>query len=170
MATAQSLPHHIFGTHLFGFLKPEQREVIKKAAIVTAFEDEEVIYSKGNQATYLYVVLDGEVALRLPGPQGVSILIEQLGPSEMFGLNATFDLGSYGVTAQAVGVTRVVKIETAVLQQIMENDVQVGYNIQKRISELYYKRYVAAARRLQAIVTAIPLEPARPRASRWTVD
>jgi len=170
MATVQVLPHHIFGQHLFGFLKPDQREKIKKAAMVTAFEDGEVIYSRGNQATYLYIVLEGEVALRLPGAEGVSLLIEQLGQSEMFGLNATFDLGSYGVTAQAVGVTKVIKIETAVLQQIMTEDTEVGYAVQKRISELYYKRYVAAAQRLQAIVTAIPLQPARPRQSRWVVD
>jgi CRP-like cAMP-binding protein len=170
MATAQELTHHVFGQRLFGFLKPEQREAIKRAAIVTAFANGEVIYSKGNQATYLYVVLEGEVALRLPGPEAVSILIEQLGQGEIFGLNATFDLGSYSVTSQAVGATKVIKIETAVLQQIMDADTQVGYAIQKRISELYYKRYVATARRLQAIVTAINLEAARPRQSNWLVE
>ena len=170
MATKESLPHHIFGEHLLGVLKPDQREVIKSAAIVTAFEDGEIIYSKGNQATYLYIVLEGEVALRLPGAEGVSILIEQLGPSELFGLNATFDLGSYGVSAQAVGFSKVIRIETAVLQRIMDEDNQVGYAMQRRISQLYYKRYVATARRLQAIVTAIPLEAARPRQSRWVVD
>ena len=170
MATKETLPNHIFGEHLFGVLKPEQREVIKNAALTTAFEDGELIYTKGAAATFLYIVLEGEVALRLPGSEGVSILIEQLGQSEMFGLNATFDLGSYGVQAQAIGFTKVIKIETAVLQRIMDEDNQVGYAIQRRISQLYYKRYVATARRLQAIVTAIPLQAARPRESRWIVD
>jgi len=170
MASAQVLPRNILGQQLFGILKPEQRETLTKAAIAAAFKDGEVIYSKGNQAAYLYLILEGEVALRLPGPEGVSILIEQLGQGEIFGLNATFDLGFYSVTAQAVGPTKAIKMETAVLQHIMDADTQVGYGIQKRISELYYKRYVAAARRLQSIVTAINLQAARPRKSNWLLD
>jgi CRP-like cAMP-binding protein len=170
MATAQVLPYNILNQHLFGSLKPEQRETIRSTAMVAAFQDGEIIYNKGTQATYLYVVVTGEVALRLPGAGGVSILVEQLGQNEIFGLNATFDLGSYSVTAQAVGATKIVKIETAVLKQIMESDLEVGYIMQKRISELYYKRYVATAQRLQAIVTAINLQAARPRQSDWLKD
>lgn len=155
---------------IFGFLTPEQQDVLEKAATTTTFQDEETIYSRGTQATFLHVVLEGEVALRLPGNEGVSVLIEQLGPGEFFGLNATFDLGVYGLTAQSVGHSKILRIQAVVLQRMMEQDAIAGYAIQKRITELYYRRFVATARRLQAIVQAIPLESARQRQSRWLVE
>jgi CRP-like cAMP-binding protein len=166
MATQQPvLPRAVFG-----FLSPEQLAALESTSSTTSFQDEEVIYSRGTPATFLYVVLEGEVALRLPGSEGVSVLIEQLGPGEMFGLNATFDLGVYGLTVQSVGHSKIMRIQTSVLQRLMDQDATVGYAIQKRVSELYYRRFVAAARRLQAIMQAIPLESARQRKSRWQVE
>ena len=40
----------------------------------------------------------------------------------------------------------------------MEEDSRMGYALQKRISDLYFKRYVETMRTLQGIIACIPLE------------
>ena len=49
------------------------------------------------------------------------------------------------------------KIEGKVLRQILDENPRVGYATQRRISQIFYKRYVDAMERLQSVVQAILL-------------
>jgi hypothetical protein len=48
-------------------------------------------------------------------------------------------------------------VEGAVLRRVLEENPVVGYAIQRRISQIFFRRYVAAMERLETIVQAIPL-------------
>jgi CRP-like cAMP-binding protein len=142
---------------VFGYLRPEQINAVNNASEVVEYRAGAVVYSRGEKANYMYVVLSGQVALRFPGKAGVSIFIEELGPGTMFGTSVMFD-HSYMLTSQCVTDCRLLKIDTTVLRYAMEEDSRIGYAIQKRISDLYFKRYIDAMQKLGAIVMAIPLE------------
>ena len=45
------------------------------------------------------------------------------------------------------------------LRGIMEEDPRIGYFIQSRISQIYFKRYIEIMKKLQAIIMNIPVEP-----------
>ena len=49
-------------------------------------------------------------------------------------------------------------MRTSVLKKLLEDDPRMGYAIQSKISEVYFKRYLDAMRKLQAIVMNIPFE------------
>jgi len=143
---------------VFSYLRPEQINVIHNASEIVNYRAGQLVYSQGEKARHLHVVLDGQVALRLPGKKGFSVLIETLGPGAIFGSCGSFEPGTYTLTASCLADSRILKIETAVLRRLTDEDCRMGYALQKRISELYFKRYIETMQKLQAIVMSIPLE------------
>ena len=64
----------------------------------------------------------------------------------------------YLLNAECVEDSEVLKVKGGVLRQILNENPAVGYTIQRRISQIFFKRYVDAMERLQSVVQAIPLE------------
>jgi CRP-like cAMP-binding protein len=106
----------------------------------------------------MYVVLKGEVSLRLPGKGGISIPIDEATPGVMFGTCECFDIETYSTTAQCTRDSRLMKIEAAALRHLMDEDLLMGYVMQRRISEIYFKRYLDTMKKLQAIVMNLPID------------
>ena len=88
------------GQDVFGFLRPEQVNRISEAAERIECPAGETIYRHAASADHFFLVLDGEVSLRLPGRGDVSIVIDQLAKGDMFGSCACFDRDTYALTAQ----------------------------------------------------------------------
>ncbi len=153
MATSQMLAQDVFS-----YLRPEQIDAIHNASEVVERRAGEVVYSQGDEAKFLYVVLEGKVALRLPGKKGLSILIELLDRGTIFGAGAGFALQAYTLTAQCLADARLLKIDASRLQRLMDDDCRMGYAIQKRISDLYFRRYIKTMMKFQDVVLSIPLE------------
>ena len=143
---------------VFEFLRPEQVDVISEVSEKISCRAGDIVYEMGAKADYLYTVLKGEVALRLPGKGGVSIIIDQLTKGAMFGTCVCFDRDSYRLTAQCTKDTEILKIDATVLKKLMDEDLVMGYGLQTRISEIYFGRYVETMKKLQAIVMNIPIE------------
>ena len=144
---------------VFEFLRPDQVDALSNAAEVVRPKAGEIVYLQGEEADSLYVILSGQVSLRLPGKAGVSILIDQLSErGSMFGSSLSFRIGSYVLTAQCIEDAELLRVRTSVLKRLLEDDPRMGYAMQSKISEIYFKRYLEAMRKLQAIVMNIPLE------------
>ena len=143
---------------VFQFLRPEQVMAISDAAKVVEYRAGDTVYEKGEPARYFYVVLDGQVALRLPGRSGVSIQVDQLTQGAMFGSCVCFDLVDYSVSAQCTMDSKLLRLDAATLKELMDRDLVMGYAIQTQISRLYFKRYLDTMKKLQAIVMNLPIE------------
>ena len=143
---------------VFKFLRPEQVDVISKVSEKVSCGAGTIVYEMGAKADCFYTVLKGEVALRLPGKGGVSIIIDQLTKGAMFGTCVCFDRDSYALTAQCTEDSEILKIDAMVLKKVMDEDLVTGYALQTRISEIYFTRYVETMKKLQAIVMNIPIE------------
>jgi CRP-like cAMP-binding protein len=153
METAQMLEQEVFS-----YLKPEQIDAIHNASEIVEHRTGEDVYRQGDEAKFLYVVLEGKVELRLPGKKGLSVLMEVLDAGSIFGAGASFALHAYTLNAKCLADSQLLKIDASRLQQLMENDCEMGYAIQKRISFLYFKRYIKAMMKFQDVLMSIPLE------------
>jgi CRP-like cAMP-binding protein len=143
---------------VFEFLRPDQLDTISEHSLKVNCEAGEVVYNMGDPADHLYTVLEGQVALRLPGKTGVSILIDQLSRGGTFGSCVSFHGGTYALTAQCTEDSVVLKTRASVLKSLMDEDLVMGYAVQGRISEIYFGRYLETMKKLQAIVLNIPME------------
>ncbi len=151
---------------VFGFLRPEQVNAISERAERVWYSAGEVVYERGAKAEHLYTVIAGEVALRLPGREGFSVVIEELGPGDMFGSCVCFERDTYSLTARCAKDSELLRIENGALRDLMDADLRMGYALQTRLSAIYFGRYIEAMRKLQAITMTLPVEQAdAPRAS-----
>jgi CRP-like cAMP-binding protein len=148
------------GHGVFQFLRPDEMRAISDAAEVVEYRAGDTVYEKGVRADHFYVVLDGQVSLRLPGKPGVSIQIDELTQGAMFGSCVCFQLVEYSLTAQCTEDSRLLKISSATLKELMDEDLLMGYTIQTQISRVYFNRYVETMKKLQSIVMNLPLETA----------
>jgi len=163
------IPDRLDKHEVFQFLRPDQVRAISDVAQVVDYKAGETIYEKGAKAEYFYVVLGGQVSLRLPGQSGVSIQIDELTGGAIFGSCICFQLVNYSLHAQCTRDSKVLKIESATLKELMDEDLLMGYTIQTQISRIYFNRYIQTMKKLQSIVMNLPLEIEQPEMARTPV-
>jgi CRP-like cAMP-binding protein len=163
------IPDRLDKNEVFQFLRPDQVRAISDVATVVDFKAGETIYEKGAKADHFYVVLDGQVSLRLPGQSGVSIQIDELTEGAVFGSCVCFQLVDYSLNAQCTKDSKILKIESPTLKELMDEDLLMGYTIQTQISRIYFNRYIQTMKKLQSIVMNLPLETERPEMARKPV-
>jgi CRP-like cAMP-binding protein len=144
--------------HVFEFLTPRQINALSEASEVMKLKTGQAVYEKGEKADYFYVVLTGEVELRLPGKGSASILIDSVAKGAMFGSCLFFSLSSYFCIAQCAKESELLRIHTAALKKILDDDPRMGYAVQSRISQIYFSRYMETMKKLQAVVLEMPTE------------
>lgn len=143
---------------VFDFLRPDQVNAISEASETLNCVAGETVYERGAKADHFFTVLKGRVALRLAGKEGVRIVIDEVTNGAMFGSCVCFNRDSYALTAQCTEDSEILKVEGAVLKNLMDEDLMMGYGLQTRISEIYFTRYTDTMKKLQAIVMNIPIE------------
>ena len=153
MATEQLIGHD-----LFQLLRPEQVRAISDTAEEITLEAGETVFRRGDKADCLFVVLDGQVALRLPSKEGLSTLIDEVSRGAIFGSCVCFQLDSYTLDARCTEHSKLLKIQAATLKSQLDEDPILGYEVQTLISRVYFKRYLDTTQKLQAILRTMPIE------------
>lgn len=143
---------------VFSFLLPEQVNAISEAAERVSFKAGEFIYEKGDKADYFYIILDGEVTLRLPSTGGLSLVIDQMGKGAVFGGPLGQKRKAYALSAQGTRKGKLLKIDIGVMKKLMEKDMRMGLHLQRYVANAYFDRYIDTMKKLQAIVMNIPVE------------
>jgi CRP-like cAMP-binding protein len=157
------------GQEVFQFLRPDQITAISDVAEVVEYQAGDTIYEKDARADHFFVVLEGQVSLRLPGQSGVSLQVDEVTKGAMFGSCVCFQLIDYSLNAQCTTDSRLLKIESTTLKELMDSDLVLGYTIQTQISRIYFHRYVDTMKKLQSIVLNLPLEPVQTEIPRVAV-
>ena len=143
---------------VFGFLTPKQVDSISNTAQAVRYKGGDTVYSQGEPAEFIYVVLEGEVLLRLPGKGGLSVPIDVATAGTMFGSCMCFDIKTYSTTAQCTQDSKLLKIPAVALSDLMDEDLRMGYAMQRRLSQVYFNRYLDTMRKLQTVVMSLPVE------------
>ena len=142
---------------LFGLLTPTEIRTLSHASSVVGLKEGDKVYSEGIPASHLFVLLKGRVELRRPTRGEPGFLVDDLMPGSIFGVSSLTGIDRYLLNAECVQDSEVLKIEGRVLRQILDGNPVVGYAVQRRVSEIFFKRYVTAMERLQAVLQATPV-------------
>lgn len=106
-------------TPLFQGLSEPSLTAIAQSASLQEFEAETRIYEHGGPARELYVLVEGEIALRLSTRSGESHELERRRSPDVFGEAAIWDDGPRMVTAQTTEPTSVLVIQQETLEQLL---------------------------------------------------
>jgi len=143
---------------VFGFLLPEQVNAISNAAERVSCRAGEYVYEKGDKADWFFIVLDGEVTLRLPTQGGISLIIDHMAKGDVFGGPLGQKRRTYALSAQCTQKAKLLKIEMGALKRLMDQDMRMGLSLQRHVASAYFNRYIDTMRKLQAVVMNIPVE------------
>ena len=142
---------------LFALLTPKEVERLSNASGVVKLKEGDKVYSEGVPASHLFVLLKGRVELRRPTKGGLSFLVEDVPERGVFGVSSLTGGERYLLNAACVEDSEVLKLESRVLRHILDENPAAGYATQKRISQIFFKRYVDAMERLRSVVLAVPV-------------
>jgi CRP-like cAMP-binding protein len=151
----EKLQHH----ELFGLLTPKEVERLSDVSAVMKLRKGERVYAEGIPASHFFVLLNGRVELRRPAEGGLSFLVDNVVEGGVFGVSSLTAGERYLLNAECVEDSEVLKVESQILRCILDENPAIGYAVQRRISQIFFKRYVEAMERLRSILLTIPMGP-----------
>ena len=142
---------------LFGLLNETEMAVLSNASGVMRLAEGEMVCREGNTAGHFFVLLKGRVELTKPNPEGPDILVDDLLPGNVFGVSSVMSASRYYLDGICVEDSEVLKIEGRALRRVLDMNPIVGYAMQRRLSQIFFKRFVDAMERIRAAAYAVPL-------------
>jgi len=118
------------------------------SGVVRQYEDGEVVFDEGSSGDYLYVVLQGGIAIRKRGELFTSVIAE-FGEGEIFGEMALFERRPHSASATAVGLTVLALYDRDTFIDALADDPELAL----RVIESLSSRLRDTTEKLQQIAT-----------------
>jgi CRP-like cAMP-binding protein len=107
---------------------------------VNAFEAGSLLFSQGQPATHLYLLLRGKVTIRFKPDDGEPITVAELEPGGVFGWSAALGRGRYTSGAICQESSETLVISGAALRRLCQVDPETGVLILERLAEVIAER------------------------------
>ncbi len=133
--------HILKGVRLFRDLMEKQLEKISQHAKEQVYEPEETIFSHGEKAKNLYVLIEGAVNLNIRAFEGIDLMTSALTKKgDVFGTPSLMTPSVYNVTAKCLEKTRVLAIDAHAVKSVIEEDPKLGLEIMRQLAQVYFTR------------------------------
>ncbi len=126
---------------LFAELELADLESVARISHVQEFESGEELTTEGAAADQLYLFLRGKAAVKVRGPDGRQVLIDELGPGEMLGWGAVMEPHVYTASAWTTEHSELIVVDGKDLRELCEANKQIGYQVVKGIGEVMSRRF-----------------------------
>jgi CRP-like cAMP-binding protein len=111
-----------------------------------------VIFQQGDQAEFLYLVIDGKVSISFKPYDGSSITISHVGKGGLFGWSAVVGSDQYTSTAIAIGEVDAFRVHGTDLRKFCREHPREGKDILERLADGASSRWKDAHRQIQSII------------------
>ncbi len=152
-----SIQSMLRGQTLFQSLTPNQVNRIEAFSTMRQCLAGDSVHRAGDEATHVYLLVEGRIHLRLPSSKNINVMIAQVGTGELFGMSSLLGSPRHTVTAVCDTPCSVLQIEAKSLLAVLDEDARTGLHIIRGVARAYFDRYVGVTRRLQSIVDQIPI-------------
>ena len=142
-------------TELFENLEESHLNTILSST-VESFPEEKTIFRQGEEATHLYVLIEGTVNLTVKTQDQTDFMtskIEKEGAA--FGIPSLIEPFRYNVTATCLRPSTVLTIEADHLKKRMEEDPKMGMKIMKKLAFIYFNRLNALRSGVSSLLQAL---------------
>jgi len=128
-------------TELFGNLNESRLNIILSRSSVESCPEGKTIFLQGEEAIYLYVLIQGAVDLTVKTQEQTDFMTSKIEKEGVtFGIPSLIEPFRYNVTATCLKPTKVLKIEAEPLKKKMEEDPKMGMEIMKKLASIYFSR------------------------------
>ena len=144
----------------FQELKPEHVERFAEISHIREVKAGETLFREGDKEDYMYVVLEGRVALNIFVPHRGKVRIYTLESWEVFGWSSVTPVvrqRTAGATAVRDG--RVIAIDAEKLRQACDQDHDLGYLVMSRLANIVASRLLVTRLQLLDMFADPPENP-----------
>jgi len=131
---------------LFKELDDNQLAEVQECCQMAEFSRGDKIFGTGEEPRYLWVVMEGEVALQweVPGRSALpETTISRLSETMTFGWSSLVPPHKYRLSAYCTTRScKVIKIERDALIQLFEQDAEIGYNVMIKLLSVVGSRFL----------------------------
>ncbi len=161
------IAHAIMNSELFADLSSHQEQRLDRLAQQVRFKKGAVLFSAGDAAERLYVVLEGAVELRMPVPVwwGIDTPHQKMTtarPGQIVGWSALAEPGVYSLTAIASERCSAARFEAGALRDLMSADPELGNLVRARALSVVSRRLDALAEAMLAQRAVMASQAAAP--------
>lgn len=126
---------------LFKGLNTRQLQLFGKHFTEVNFKAGETIFTQGESAQNLYILLEGEVTLGIKAKGEIDITANSVARrGEVFGLPALIKPYRNSVSATCTKKPRVYSINGDILRKLMKQDTKAGIEIMEKVAEIFFNR------------------------------
>jgi CRP-like cAMP-binding protein len=125
---------------IFEGMDSNQRVLLQEFFVVCQCADDEIIFGQGEHAEYLYVVIEGEVAIRFKPDDAPELVVNHIKAGEVFGWSAAFGSGTYTSGAVCTKPSKLLRVRGTHLKMLRENYPETGILILERLAAIVVKR------------------------------
>ena len=149
--------YEIVEKEIFSLLTSKQIAEISEAAVIKDFEADQIIYERKEVAKNLFILLEGEVSLRVPSRNDISIEslsleIEKLVQSgALFGTNLLFDVKRYMTRARVIKQSKVMILDAKKFIEIIQEN-KSEFIVMSYLAKVYFQRYINAMKEFEECV------------------
>ena len=111
---------------LFGSLTEADRAAIAGRMRRVRFEPDQMIFSRGDPARDLYLVLQGRIRISVLSSDGRELSFDHVGPGDIFGEIATLDGGERTAGATAISRVQAMALPQRAMLELIENNPKVA--------------------------------------------
>ena len=148
------------GHEFFQSLLPEMVDKISSISAAKKMEKGDAVYGVDKKATHVFVLLEGQVELRIPSSSCDSgLLVSKVSRGEFFGIAPLMDADRYTTMAVCTRTSKVLFIEAKPLIAMLRNYPLVGYQFMTVVARAYFERYQNLMERIQKVLADLGHEP-----------
>ncbi len=117
----------------------ELAEVAKVATVEKRGAGSRVI-TEGTEAAALYLLREGKVEVRMTSRDGHEVVIDELGPGELFGWSAVLDHKTFRAAIWTVEDSTLIVMDGEQLRRLFEANNHIGYRVVRMIADIVARR------------------------------
>ena len=120
---------------IFDGMDESQLALLKKYCVMCECTNDDVIFSQGESAEYLYIVVNGEVSIEFKPDDGPALVVSRIKEGGVFGWSAAFGSGFY--TSDSA---KLLRMRGSDLKMLREKHPETGILILERLAAVVVRR------------------------------
>lgn len=132
-------------------------ERLRKISRIIHLGSAEILFHEGNKEEYLYILLEGRIAIEMNVPNRGNTLVYTIEPFDIIGWSSvTPVIRQRTATAKTLSLSTLLALDAIKLRQLCDVDNKIGYTFMRRLANTIAMRLLVTRFQLVELLSKLP--------------